>query len=58
MDYDAFIDRGEFHESKIQKGFKKITMYLVYAVKHDRRFNSRLVVGGHLTDTPINSVYS
>ena len=58
MDYDTFIDKGEFHESKIPKGFKKITMHLVYVVIHDGRFTSRLVAGGHLTDTPIDSVYS
>ena len=58
MDYDTFIDKGEFHESKIPKGFKKITMHFVYVVKHDGRFKSRLVAGGHLTDTPIDNVYS
>ena len=31
---------------------------MVYAVKHDGRRKSRLVAGGHLTDTPIDSVYS
>ncbi len=31
----------------------------MYAVKHDGRHKSRLVAGGgHLTDTPIDSVYS
>ena len=28
------------------------------AVKHDERYKSRLVAGGHLTDTPVESVYS
>ena len=58
MEYDTFIDKGVFHESKIPKGYKKITMHLIYVVKHDGRFKSRLVAGGHLTDTPIDSVYS
>ena len=40
MDYDTFIDKGEFHDSKIPKGFKKITMYLVYVMKHEKRFKS------------------
>ena len=31
---------------------------MVYAVKHDGRHKARLVAGGHLTDTPIDSVYS
>ena len=31
---------------------------MVYDVKHDGRHKFRLVAGGHLTDTPIESVYS
>ena len=31
---------------------------MVYDVKHDGRHKSCLVAGGHLTDTPIESVYS
>ena len=31
---------------------------MVYDVKHDGRHKSRLVAGGHLTDTPLSSVYS
>jgi hypothetical protein len=31
---------------------------LVYAVKHDERYKSRIVAGGHLTGTPMESVYS
>ena len=31
---------------------------MVFAVKHDGRHKARLVAGEHLTDTPINSVYS
>jgi Reverse transcriptase (RNA-dependent DNA polymerase) len=30
----------------------------VYDVKHDGRHKARLVAGGHLTDTPVDSVYS
>jgi hypothetical protein len=37
---------------------KKINVHFVYAVKHNGRYKTRLVAGGHLTDTPINSVYS
>ena len=33
-------------------------MHIVYACKHDGRRKARLVAGGHLTDTPIDSVYS
>ena len=38
--------------------FKKISVHLVFAVKHDGRHKARLVAGGHLTDTPIDSVHS
>ena len=39
-------------------GFKKITINLIFDVKHDGRHKARLVAGGHLTDTPIDSVYA
>jgi hypothetical protein len=57
--YQAFKDRGHHNLASIPLGYKKITVYFVYgAVKHDGRHNARLVAGGHLTDTPIDSVYS
>ena len=31
---------------------------MVHSCKHDGRLKARLVAGGHLTDAPINSVYS
>jgi hypothetical protein len=37
---------------------KRINVHFVYAVKHDGRYKVRLIAGGHLTDTPIDSVYS
>jgi hypothetical protein len=37
--------------------YKKIRVHLIYAVKHDGRHKARLVAG-HLTETPIDSVYS
>ena len=33
-------------------------MHLIFTVKHDGRHRARLVAGGHLTETPIDSVYS
>jgi hypothetical protein len=56
--YQSFTDRGPQGSAKIPKGYKKITVHMVYAVKHDGRHKARLVAGGHLTDTPIESVYS
>jgi len=38
--------------------YKKIRVHMVYAVKHDGRHKARLVAGGHLTETPIDSVCS
>ena len=54
--YDTFEDKGVGHDPGI--GWKKIRVHMVYAVKHDGRHKSRLVAGGHLTETPIDSVYS
>ena len=55
-EYEAFKDMGKGYVPP--QGYKRITAHLVYAVKHDGRHKSRLVAGGHLTDTPIDSVYS
>ena len=55
-EYDTFDDRGK--DYRPPKEYKKITVHLVYAVKHDGRHKARLVAGGHLTDTPVDSVYS
>ena len=63
-DYDTFDDRGKAIFDKYGKnmnappGFKKIRVHFVYAVKHDGRHKARLVAGGHLTDVPVDSVYS
>ena len=56
FDYDTFIDKGL--GAPIPEGYKKIPCHFVYDVKHDGRYKSRLVAGGHRTDTPIDSVYS
>ena len=55
-DYKTFVDKGR--DTKIPHGYKKIRCHMVYDVKHDGRHKARLVAGGHLTDTPIDSVYS
>jgi hypothetical protein len=55
-DYNAFHDKGKGYRPGPE--YKKITVHFVYAVKHDGRHKARLVAGGHLTDTPIDSVYS
>ena len=57
-EYEVFIDKGKYHVSKIPRGFKEIRCHIVFDVKHDGRHKARLVAGGHMTDTPIDSVYS
>jgi Reverse transcriptase (RNA-dependent DNA polymerase) len=39
-------------------GHKRIRVHIVYDVKHDGRHKARLVADGHLTDVPLDSVYS
>ena len=57
-EYQTFIDKGLYSQTSFPKGFKKIKVHLVYAVKHDWHHKSRLVADGHLTDIPLNSVYA
>ena len=55
-EYETFINKGRgFNPGP---DWKKIRVHLVYCVKHCGRHKARLVAGGHLTDTPIDSVYS
>ena len=55
-EYNTFVDKGPNY--KPTPDYKKIRVHFVYAVKHDGRHKARLVAGGHLTDTPVDSVYS
>jgi hypothetical protein len=55
-DYDCFHDQGK--GAAIPKDFKKIRVHFIYDVKHDGRHKARLVADGHLTDIPVDSVYS
>jgi len=55
-EYETFKDLGK--EGIAPNGFKKIHVHLIYDVKHDGRHKARLVADGHLTDIPIDSVYS
>jgi Reverse transcriptase (RNA-dependent DNA polymerase) len=40
------------------EGYKKIRVHLVFDVKHDGRHKARLVADGHLTEEPVEDVYS
>jgi len=55
-EYGTFRDLGR--GATAPAGYKKITVRLVFDVKHDLRHKARLVAGGHLTDPPKDSVYS
>jgi hypothetical protein len=57
-EYETFNDLGHASRTRIPVGYKKIRVHLVYAVKHDGRHKARLVADGHLTDVPLDSVYS
>ena len=56
QEYKTFRDLGKGTPGP--EGYKKIKVHFVFDVKHDGRHKSRLVAGGHLTDTPVDSVYS
>ena len=55
FDYDTFKDFGTRGSPE---GYQKIRCHFVYNVKHDGRHKARFVAGGHLTDVPLESVYS
>ena len=55
-DYNTFTDKGK--DWIAGPDFKKMSVHLVFAVKHDGRHKARLVAGGHLTPVPVDSVYS
>ena len=54
-EYDTFKDMGK---GAMPEGHKKIRVHLVFDVKHDGRHKARLVADGHLTEVPVDSVYS
>ena len=55
-EYESFKDAG--YMAPTPEGYKMIRCHFVYDVKHDGRFKSRFVAGGHMTDTPVDSIYS
>ena len=56
QEYSTFKNLGR--GASAPDGYKKIRVHFVFAVKHDGRHKARLVADGHLTETPIDSVYS
>ena len=57
-DYTTFKDLGHKSVAKVPRDHKRIAVHIVYDVKHDGRYKARLVADGHLTDAPLESVYS
>ena len=57
-EYEVFEDQGHKSVAKPPAGYKQIRVHLIYDVKHDGRHKARLVADGHLTDVPLDSVYS
>jgi len=55
-EYNTFKDLGK--GAQVPNGYKKIRVHLVFDVKHDGRHKARQVADGHLTDVPVDSVYS
>jgi hypothetical protein len=57
-EYITFIDKGHHAKASPPNGIKKNRAHLLFDVKHDGRHETRLVADGHLTDIPIDSVFS
>jgi hypothetical protein len=57
-EYATFIDKGHHTKASPPNGFKNIRVHLVFDIKHDGRHKARLVADGHLTDIPLDTVYS
>jgi hypothetical protein len=54
-EYNTFRN---LRQAKAPDEYKRIRVHFVFAVKHDGRHKARLVADGHLTETPLDSVYS
>jgi hypothetical protein len=60
-DNECFIDAGVYSCDPIPKGYKKICIHLEMSpcdVKHDRHHKEHLIGDRHLTDIPVESIYS
>lgn len=57
-EYEVFRDKGEFSHRKIPSGYTLISGHLVFDVNHNGRHKAQFVANGHLTDTPLSSVYA
>jgi hypothetical protein len=58
VDYQTFEEKGHHRKVIPPIGHKKICVNFVFDVKHDGRHKARLVADVHLTDVPLDPVYS
>ena len=56
FDYETYFDLGK--GGIAPNCHKEICCHIMYDIKHDGHHKACLVAGGHLTDTPVESVYS
>jgi hypothetical protein len=57
-DYRCFINAGIYGRDSPPTDYKKIQAHLVFDIKHDGQHKARFVCGSHLTDVPMESIYS
>jgi hypothetical protein len=57
-EFDTFRDLGHKDTASPPTGYKKIRTHLIYDCKHDGRHKAWMVADGHLTDIPLESIYS
>ena len=55
-EYNTFNDMGT--DVIPPKGYKKIKVHLIYNITHDTRYKTRCVSDRHLTEIPLDNVYS
>ena len=56
-EYDVFIDKGQYHISKVPRGYRKISVHTIFDVKHDGRHRAWVVADGHLKLKYLLSLY-
>jgi hypothetical protein len=56
--YECFLNAGVYNHDPIPEGYKKIHVHLVYDAKHDGHHKACLIGDGHITDIPVEHIYS
>ena len=58
QEYDVFMDKGVYQNTKVPVGYHKIQVHTIFDVKHDGQHQARVVANSHLTEVPAEYVYS